>query len=124
VAPPDVDRHDADPRFVRFAPSPRSPLPFPSYLAASRNDPACELRAAQALASDWGSRFAYAGALGRIDERSDLGDWGFGKRLLAQLLHEHQVESGREQTAERPVRAIVDAPRARARRLEQAAGRR
>src|SRR6478735_612904 len=124
VAPPDVDRHDADPRLVRFAPSPRSPLPFPSYLAASRNDPACELGAAQTLASDWGSRFAYAGEVGGIDAMAEVGDWAFGKRLLAQLLREHRLETGCEQPAEPPVRAIADAPRARARRPERAAGRR
>src|SRR5688572_29855478 len=66
AAPPDVDRKDADLRIRRFGPSPRSPLPFPSYLAASRDDPACGLGAAQALASDWGSRLAYAGEVGGI----------------------------------------------------------
>lgn len=111
VAPPDVDRREANPRLARFGPSPRSPLPFPSYLAASRDDPACALGTAQALASDWGSRFAYAGAAGGIDDRADLGDWNFGKRLLAQLLHEHRVEVGRESWAEHSVRAIADAPR-------------
>lgn len=122
VAPPDVDRYDADPRFVRFSPSPRSPLPFPSYLAASRDDPASALDAAQGLASDWGSRFAYAGAVGGIDERADLGDWSFGKRLLAHLLREHRVDVGRERPAERPVRAIADAPpRARTRTVGQIA---
>ncbi len=114
VAPPDVDRARSTPRELRFAPSPRSPLPFPSYLAASRDDPACDLHAAQLLASDWGSRFAYAGAVGAIDGESALGDWLFGKRLLAQLLREHRLEGGREEPVELPVRAIADAPRGRA----------
>jgi predicted alpha/beta hydrolase family esterase len=115
AAPPDVDRADVGARLARFAPSPRSPLPFPSYLAASRDDPACDLHAAQLLASDWGSRFAYAGAAGGIDCASGVGDWVFGKRLLAQLLREHRLEVGREVPAERPVHAIADARRARAR---------
>ena len=118
VAPPDVDRADAGALLARFAPAPRAPLPFPSYLAASRDDPACDLHAAQLLASDWGSRFAYAGAVGGIDGESGLGDWVFGKRLLAQLLGEHGFESGREVPAERAVRAIADAPRAPTRTVE------
>jgi predicted alpha/beta hydrolase family esterase len=39
-----------------WLPIPRRPLPFPSLLAASRNDPLCAFARAQALAQDWGSK--------------------------------------------------------------------
>jgi len=120
VAPPDVDRPGTDPRLARFASCPRSPLPFPSFLAASQNDPTCSLRTAQLLASDWGCRFAFAGSAGHIDGESGLGDWLFGKRLLAQLLREHQLEL-EDEAAPAPPRVPIDASYAQARLMEQAA---
>ncbi|HEY6815234.1 MAG TPA: alpha/beta hydrolase [Croceibacterium sp.] len=121
VAPPDVDRPGTDPRLARFASCPRAPLPFPSFLAASQDDPLCTLRTAQLLASDWGSRFAFAGAVGHIDGESRLGDWLFGKRLLAQLLREHRLEIGREEPADVAFGAPIDASYAQARLMEQTA---
>jgi predicted alpha/beta hydrolase family esterase len=86
VAPPDVDRPGLDPRLARFGACPRAELPFPSTLAASQNDPYCSQRTAMALARDWGSRFADAGAVGHINADSAIGDWPLGERLLAQML--------------------------------------
>ena len=119
VAPPDVERPDTDPRLARFASSPRGPMPFPSFLAASQDDPLCTLRTAQLLALDWGSRFAFAGAAGGIDGRSGLGDWHFGKKLLAQLLREHREDIGRGEPAERFAYPVLpDASHAQARLME------
>lgn len=117
VAPPDVDRPGTDPRLARFASCPRAPLPFPSFLAASQNDPTCSLRTAQLLASDWGSRFAFAGAAGKIDGSSGLGDWLFGKRLLAQLLREHRQEIGEAPAPRAAFAAPIDASYAQARMM-------
>lgn len=89
VAPPDPDRPGQDRRLAKFVATPRQPLPFPSYLAAGANDPACSLRSAMKLARDWGSRFAEAGSVGHLDARSGLGDWAPGQRLLGRLLNEH-----------------------------------
>lgn len=89
VAPPDVDRPGADPRLARFGACPRSPLPFPSFLAASQDDHYCKLKTARMLARDWGARFAFAGAIGHINADSGIGDWDFGKVLLEQLRREH-----------------------------------
>lgn len=86
VAPPDVDRPGIDPRVARFGAAPRRELPFPAFLAASRNDPWCSLRSATELARDWGCRFADAGAIGHINSDSDIGGWAFGKGLLRHLL--------------------------------------
>ncbi len=90
VAPPDVDRPGTDPRLARFSACPRDPLPFPSFLAASENDSHCKIWTARMLARDWGSRFAFAGAIGHINAKSGIGDWDFGKVLLEQLLKEHR----------------------------------
>ena len=93
VAPPDVDRPGADPRLARFSACPRSALPFPSFLVASRDDPFCGPRSAYALARDWGSRFADAGAVGHINAESGLGEWEFGQALLRQILREQRRET-------------------------------
>jgi predicted alpha/beta hydrolase family esterase len=86
VAPPDVDRPGLDDRLARFGACPRGELPFPSVVVASQDDPYCSQRTAIALARDWGSRFADAGAVGHINADSDLGDWPLGERLLEQLM--------------------------------------
>lgn len=90
VAPPDVERADADRRLSRFAPVPRHRLPFASFLAASENDEYCSLRVARGLASDWGATFAYPGSIGHINADSGIEDWPFGQVLLAQLVREHR----------------------------------
>jgi len=123
VAPPDVDRPGTDPRLARFASCPRGPLPFPSFLAASQDDPLCSLRTAQLLASDWGSRFAFAGPVGRIDGESGVGDWLFGKKLLAQLLREHRLDHPVESAPEEPrIPVLPDASYAQTRLTQRWAG--
>ncbi len=94
VAPPEVDRPGIDPRLARFRSGARSALPFRSILAASEDDGLCGLDAAAELASEWGSRFVNAGAVGHINARSGLGDWAVGKSLLAELLAAHRREHG------------------------------
>lgn len=94
VAPPDVEREGVDARLARFAPPPRSALPFPAFLAASENDHYCSLRVARGLATDWRATFAYAGSIGHINAESGIGDWPFGQLLLAQLVREHRTRQG------------------------------
>jgi len=86
VAPPDVEDRPLDRRLTRFAPVPASPLPFPSILVASRNDPYLTMAQARRLARGWGSRLADAGEAGHINAQSGLGDWAFGRLLLNTLL--------------------------------------
>ena len=85
VAPPDVEHDGVDPRLARFAPVMPRALPFPSVLAASRDDPWIAFGRARRLARIWKSRFVDAGWLGHINADSGVRDWPFGLFLLRQL---------------------------------------
>ena len=87
VAPPDTDRPDLVPgHALDFSPIPMVPLPFPSLLVASRNDPYCEASRARSLAEAWGSEFVDAGEAGHIDIESGHGPWPEGLLRLASFL--------------------------------------
>ena len=85
VAPPEVEHPGIDPRLARFAPVAPRALPFPSILAASRDDPWIDFGRAKRLARIWKSRFVDAGWLGHINADSGIRDWPFGQFLLRQL---------------------------------------
>jgi predicted alpha/beta hydrolase family esterase len=71
-----------------WSPIVRERLPFPSIVAASRNDAYCSLLRASGLALAWGSRLVDCGAVGHINADSRLGDWPEGFALLQDLLKE------------------------------------
>jgi len=91
VAPADVDNADRWPitQGETFgasdesasAPAPMTPLPFPSILIASSNDPYCSLDRARELGKAWGSAIIESGELGHINVASGHGPWPDG--LLA-----------------------------------------
>lgn len=103
VAPPELDSGQVDERLLAFAPTPHSILPFPSIVAASRNDPYIPFGRARRLATLWGSRFADAGSVGHINAESDIGDWPFGKFLLRRLLDSGQAARSHQVTRTAPV---------------------
>lgn len=87
VAPADVDNAKTWPvtdgetfssAEADFAPLPVEPLPFPSLLIASSDDPYCTLDRAQALSELWGATFVDAGAIGHINTASGHGPWPDG----------------------------------------------
>ena len=90
VAPPDTSNPAIRPKhLMTFGPYPRDPLPFPSLVVASRNDPFCAHDVAEDLAASWGSLFLDGGESGHINADSGQGPWPegilvFGK-FLAQL---------------------------------------
>lgn len=86
VAPADVDRHDIPQELATFAPAPKTPLPFPSILIASTDDPWITIEAAHSLAADWGSHFIDAGAQGHLNAASGLGWWPEGQELLDRVI--------------------------------------
>lgn len=85
VAPADVERPNAPDVLRDFAPIPRTPLPFPSFVVASSDDPYCEPGRARELAHDWGSEFLLIENAGHLNTESRLGDWPQGLRILATL---------------------------------------
>lgn len=99
VAPADVDRDSACDEIRAFAPAPRRPLPFPSILVASTDDPWITPERAHSLASDWGSHFVDAGALGHMNAASGLGEWREGQELLDRVM----VASGDRSGHVRPI---------------------
>lgn len=105
VAPPDVERGRGGERMEGFAPVPRVPLPFPTLLVASRNDPYASFEASNRLAAMWGSTFVDAGELGHINADSGIGEWTDGIRLLASLVAQEDPEAplwGWQTDPERP----------------------
>lgn len=86
VAPADVTRDEAPDSFQGFMPLPARPLPFPSVVVASDNDPTCTLDRATALAATWGSELVPLSGVGHINVDSGHGDWPVGVKLLRQLL--------------------------------------
>ena len=64
---------------------PRVPLPFPSIVVASRDDPYVSLEQARSYATAWGSRWVDVGAAGHINSASNLGTWPAGYALLEDL---------------------------------------
>jgi uncharacterized protein len=83
VAPPDTERDDLRPVLPSWAPIPLKPLPFPSVLVASTDDPYCGFVRARGLAAAWGSRLVDLGAAGHINAETGLGDWAEGLGFLA-----------------------------------------
>ncbi|MCH4892996.1 MULTISPECIES: RBBP9/YdeN family alpha/beta hydrolase [unclassified Sphingomonas] len=95
VAPADVDRADAPPSLGAFAPAPRQPLPFPSILIASSDDPWISIERAHSLAVDWGSHFVDAGSQGHLNADSGIGWWTEGQALLDRVIDAAADRHGR-----------------------------
>lgn len=69
-----------------WLPLPRAPLPFPSLVAASSNDPLAALARTRGFARDWGSQLVELGPLGHVNPASGHGHWPQARQLLQQLL--------------------------------------
>ena len=85
VAPADPDHALAPGAVAGFAPLPRLPLPFPSIVVASRDDPYMRFERATEAARHWGSHLVDVGEQGHINARSGIGDWPLGLRLVDRL---------------------------------------
>jgi len=97
VAPADVQRDSCAAALRNFAPIPRSPLPFASYLVGSDNDPAASAARAIDMARDWGSEVAILGDAGHINVRSGHRRWEQGFAYLYRL--QHRIERTQRQRA-------------------------
>ncbi len=86
VAPPADDHERLRQRVRGFFPVLRQPLPFPTFLVASRNDPYAHIEQSRAYANAWGSTLIDVGTAGHINADSGLGCWPFGLELLQSLV--------------------------------------
>lgn len=85
VAPPDAEQDGAEARLQRFASVPRRPMPFPTIVVASRDDPHAGYQRSREMAAGWSARLHDAGEAGHINAASGLGSWPEGQRLVAEL---------------------------------------
>jgi uncharacterized protein len=66
-----------------FREVPRFRLPFPTLVVGSQDDPYASATWSRDLATDLGARFVDAGLLGHINADSGLGEWRWGRDLVA-----------------------------------------
>jgi predicted alpha/beta hydrolase family esterase len=68
-----------------WLPVPRDALPFPSIVAASRNDPLAAYDRVLLLAIAWGSRLVDLGKVGHLNPASGFGEWPRALSLIEEL---------------------------------------
>ena len=68
-----------------WLPVPRKPLPFPSIVCTSSNDPLGSLERVRTLGQDWGSRLMHLGAVGHLNPASGFGPWPQAQELIDAL---------------------------------------
>ncbi|WP_175955306.1 alpha/beta hydrolase [Burkholderia sp. BCC0405] len=77
-APEAIDAHG-------WTPVPTERLPFPSIVAASRNDPLARFERVEALAAGWGSQLIDLGEVGHLNPASGYGEWQDAERLIREV---------------------------------------
>lgn len=88
VAPADIEDDWVEPGTVdaEFTPIPADPLPFPSIVVHSSDDPLLSEARAAALADRWHAGVRGVGPQGHIGSDRELGAWPEGRQILAELL--------------------------------------
>ncbi|RWA57657.1 alpha/beta hydrolase [Cupriavidus sp. UYMSc13B] len=92
VTPPDFSQplppgYPAQDALVQggWLPTPLAPLPFPSLVAASGNDPLASHARVTEMAAAWGSRLVDLGNVGHLNPAAGYGPWPRAHDLLAEL---------------------------------------
>ena len=87
VSPPEVTNPKIRPKqLMTFGPYPSAPLPCPSFVIGSRNDPFSSYESMQESAADWGAFFVDAGESGHINSESGHGPWPEGLMVFAEFM--------------------------------------
>ncbi|VWB73062.1 alpha/beta hydrolase [Burkholderia lata] len=68
-----------------WTPIPTGRLPFPSIVAASRNDPLARFERVEALAAGWGGKLVDLGEVGHLNPASGYGEWRDAERLIREV---------------------------------------
>lgn len=82
VAPSDVEAPSYPVPANGFAPIPMAPLPFPSMVVASLDDPYATIERSRAFAQAWGSTLVEIGDAGHINADTGYGPWPEGEQML------------------------------------------
>ena len=69
-----------------WLPIARRPLPFPTLVVASRNDPLARFERVEVMAHDWQAELHDAGEVGHLNPPAGYGPWEDGQGLIEQLL--------------------------------------
>jgi predicted alpha/beta hydrolase family esterase len=112
VAPADPEREDTRACIARFGPLPRTPLPFPSILVASRDDPHASFERSQQFARQWGSHLIDAGQAGHLNAESGLGDWPLGISLVDRLVDAASLRADADRSLAEAARFLSIGPEA------------
>ncbi|WP_296713754.1 alpha/beta hydrolase [Rhodoblastus sp.] len=106
ATPPDFERPMPegyptieDLRAGGWLPVPRDPLPFPSIVAASRNDPLGRFERAAELAACWGGQLVDLGEVGHLNPASGYGEWPDAEVFIRELAKGEQGETSRADAA-------------------------
>jgi predicted alpha/beta hydrolase family esterase len=86
VSPPDHEAKGFPKQGRSFNGVPRDPLPFPSLLVVSTNDPYVSTERAADMAAAWGSELHLAGECGHINLDSGHGPWPEGLLMFTRLM--------------------------------------
>jgi uncharacterized protein len=68
-----------------WLPLPAAPLPFRSFVAASRNDPLGSYEQVSELARRWGAELVDLGEVGHLNPASGFGPWPGARALIERL---------------------------------------
>ena len=68
-----------------WLPTPLEPLPFPSIVAASTNDPLARYERAAQFAAAWGSKLVNVGAVGHLNPAAGYGPWPQAEAFVEEL---------------------------------------
>lgn len=82
VAVPDVLAPNFPDAIRGYNNPPLTPLPFPSMMVASQNDPYASSAQSQMYANVWGSQLVNIGPYGHINKETVGGVWPVGRALL------------------------------------------
>ena len=100
-APPDFERPMpegptiAELRAGGWLPVPRAALPFPSIVAASRNDPLGRFERVAELAACWGGQLVDLGEVGHLNSASGYGEWPDAEVFIRELAKGERGEISR-----------------------------
>ena len=77
-----------------WLPTPLAPLPFPSIVAASTNDPLGRFDRVAMLAQAWESRLVDVGAVGHLNPAAGYGEWPRARQFIAELVELPDLRTG------------------------------